>query len=141
MMNSFYALGGGGPAKALLDTFADTISDPNVFDVVTVNQKMGGVYGKGDERTEEKTGSATQPARNAPLVDIKTVLKSNDFFSLEAVGAGGLRMKKSSEFVEARSRINQCPAAQNLLQYIVGQVQVDIDIDNSIGWAGQCDKA
>ncbi|KAK9786213.1 hypothetical protein SCARD494_11338 [Seiridium cardinale] len=36
IMDSFYALGESGSAKELLDTFTDTISGPNVFDMVSV---------------------------------------------------------------------------------------------------------
>ena len=63
---------------------------------------------------------------------VQVSLRPNDFFNLNSIGAA-----KRDLDVAARSRTNQCPNVDNLLQYATVDVP-DLDINRDIRWAGEC---
>ena len=62
--------------------------------------------------------------------------RPNNFFDLAAIGA---EPQKRDMLLENRSRTNQCPAVDNILQYATIDVP-DVDINRDIRWAGECDQ-
>ena len=58
----------------------------------------------------------------------------NGFFRPDDIGA--VPRKRDFE-LKQRSRTNQCPAIDNLLQYATVDVP-DVDINTQIRWGGEC---
>ena len=65
---------------------------------------------------------------------VQVLQRPNDFYDLVRIGAGGT--KRDVE-LEERSRTDQCPAVDNILQYATLDVP-NIDINTDMRWAGLC---
>ncbi|KAH9900213.1 hypothetical protein F4778DRAFT_782323 [Xylariomycetidae sp. FL2044] len=154
VIDSFYGLGEGGPAKALLATFQEFIEarHQNLEQHFIDATSAGGVYGKGaggDVANDYGFGfqfaAATTAAQLQDIVDairewasqggglVQVIQRPNGFFDPATIGAGEARRK-----LRPRSRGDQCPANTDLLQYATVDVEIDIDINKNIRWAGEC---
>ncbi|KAK9783888.1 hypothetical protein SCAR479_00447 [Seiridium cardinale] len=152
VINGFYSMGEGGPAKALFNEWSSQANDFIHF--TWYDGTFGGVYGKGgDPLTEGKIGFAVQCAEGSTNQEMQNVVKdilnwaqrvenvgvkvlqvANDYFDLGTIGAGESGASK-------RSRSNTCPAKQSLMQYADGEVRADIDINKNVRFAGTCDES
>ncbi|KAI1501829.1 hypothetical protein F5X99DRAFT_428075 [Biscogniauxia marginata] len=157
VIDGFYGLGEGGPAKALLSNFHEWFSQNQLLHqrawLLFVGSSKGGVYGKAGGAIVNDFGFAFDTARFYSASDIQDLLdaiyawatqnggivqviaRPNGFFDPGIIGAGQKRD------VEERSRGNTCPNNTNLLQYATEDVSTDIDINRDIRWVGECDEA
>ncbi|KAI1179826.1 hypothetical protein F4777DRAFT_401215 [Nemania sp. FL0916] len=155
VQDSFYSLGEGGPAKALLDNFhgwisSNQLSHTRAF-LLFVGSQKGGVYGKsGTEIAAHDFGFGLATSQFPSAADLQDLLdaihswasqagglvqvlaRPNGFFDPAMIGAGEKRS------LEERSRGNTCPSNTNILKYATVDVS-DVDINKDIRWAGECD--
>ncbi|KAL8949581.1 MAG: hypothetical protein Q9222_004317 [Ikaeria aurantiellina] len=163
VLQSFYALGPAGPARALLNEFSIWLHQAGPNYNIALNAlngntaRVGGVVGKGIQDAVGNLYGFGIYFTNYPgmgvvaniedaIVEwaskdgglIQTIGRPNNFYDPNMIGAGGT--KKRDTELEERSRTDTCPADTNILKYANFDVPDNLDINKNIRWGGICPK-